>query len=139
MRGLGPVLSVLDTILAMEAFMANKGIVRIENQKLHFDKLVVDCTELCCTLSSGVRLLACGSVVTLQKRKSTLRPYLDQKYHYLLRPTKPVTELLLGLDLEQKINDSTKMFEVSKKLATGDRVPAHSPEQTFSRCKQILL
>ena len=45
-RGLGPILSVLDTLLAMEAFMANKGNVKIVDQKLHLDKLVVDCTEL---------------------------------------------------------------------------------------------
>ena len=65
--------------------------------------------------------------MTLQKRKSALKPYLDQKYHYLLWPTNPVTKLLLGPDLEQKIQDSTKMFGVSRKLTVLD--PKNSKQE----------
>ena len=45
-RGLGPILSVLDVLLVMEALKANRGDIKIVDHKLHLDKLVINCTEL---------------------------------------------------------------------------------------------
>ena len=57
--------------------------------------------------------------MVLLKRKLNLRGFLDQKFHNLLKPTNPVTQELLGPDLEQKILDGTRASEVGKKIANS--------------------
>ena len=116
-RGICLILSVLDSIISMEAYLSNKGEIACEDRKLKMGDLTIDCTDIRRTLSSGLQILCCGSAITLQKYKTALKPYLDPKYHNLLRPTNQVTELLLGSDLEQRISDSSRLFEASKKLA----------------------
>ena len=68
-RGIGPILLVLEQILMMEVQLVSRKSVTSQDGKLLYDKMVVDLTELRCTLSSGLRILSCGPVVTLQTRK----------------------------------------------------------------------
>ena len=54
-------------------------------------------------LSSATKILAVDNAVTLTKRKSSLRPYLDSKFHTLLKPTNPITNIYSwGLTLNKK-------------------------------------
>ena len=78
-----------------------------------------DIHNICSLLASSLRMLCCGHGVVLSKRKQFLRPFVDQKFHNLLKPTNPVSTELLGPDLEQKIADSTKIVDAGKRLANG--------------------
>ena len=59
--------------------------------------------------------------MVLLKRQNPLRPYLDQKFHSLLKPSNPVSQELLGLDLELKTAEGMRVSEASKKLTAPFR------------------
>ena len=58
-----------------------------------------------------------GHLVVLCKCRTILKPYLDTKYHNLLKLSNPVTTELLGADLEQKIANGARVSEAGRCLA----------------------
>ena len=72
-------------------------------------------------LGKSLKLLSATHVNLLVRRKVALCPYLDRRFHYLTRESNPVSTLLLGGDLEQKIADLTKVSDVAKKLTFTPR------------------
>ena len=70
---------------------------------------------------SAVHLLSVCNSVILTKRKSEIKNYLHPKYHYLTKPSNPVTDELLGPNVEQKVNDSNKLYEAGRKLGCSSR------------------
>ena len=63
--------------------------------------------------------------MVLHKCKGLLRHYLDKKYHGLPKPTNPITQELLGPDLEQKISDGARVLDAGKKLAFTPKARTH--------------
>ena len=68
-------------------------------------------------LNQAVKMLSLGNAVCLQKRKTSLKPFLERRYHHLTLPANPVSRDLLGPDLEQKITDCNKILDAGKKIA----------------------
>ena len=67
-------------------------------------------------MSQGLRLLCTAHSMVLLKRKQQLKTFFDPKFHYLLKHTNPVTEELLGDNVDLHIAESTKLSEVAHKL-----------------------
>ena len=93
----------------------------IQNQVVRVDGEQLDIKQLRLWLGQALKIFSTGNSVVLLKRKVNLRGFLDSKFHHLLKPTYPVTQELLGRDLEQKILDGTRASEVGKKIATFSR------------------
>ena len=68
-------------------------------------------------LASSVRMFCCGHIVVFSKRKHFLRPFIDPKFHNLLKPSNPVSTELWGPDLEPKIAESNKTADAGKRLS----------------------
>ena len=77
----------------------------IQNQVVRVDGEQLDIKQLRLWLRQALKIFSTGNSVVLLKRKVNLRGFLDSKFHHLLKPTNPVTQELLGPDLEQKILD----------------------------------
>ena len=111
---------MLDQLVVFEADLSVTGSPKVEVKGSELN-IVNGCTSLNITklrhlLDKSVRLLCSGHAVTLQKRKSWLKGYLDQRYHYLIRTTNPVTTDLLGPNLDQKISESNRVMEAARKI-----------------------
>ena len=115
-----PLVSVLDTMINVESICSQENIsISVLGTHITIGDKKFDIHNIRSLLSSALRMFCCGHGVVLSKRKHFLRPFIDQKFHNLLKPTNPVTSELLGPDLEQKITESAKIADVGKKLATG--------------------
>ena len=119
-RGIGLTLCVLDVLMKLECILGGDKSpkVDIENGCLKFDDWSLDVWQILTWLGEAIKILSVGNSVVISKCRSGLRPYLDVKFHHLLKPTNPVTQDLLGPDLEQKILDGTRASEVGRKLST---------------------
>ena len=127
-RGLAPLVAVLDHIVQLESEVSG----REKNWKSVDGNLVtegyqIDVCQLRCLLSQAVKILSTGHSVLLTKRKGLLQPYLDQKFHFLLKPTNPVTQDLLGPDLEQKISDGARVVDAGRKLLYPGPKQSYTP------------
>ena len=118
-RGLGPIVSVLDSLVKLETTIPDNRSVSVQKDEktITLDKIVFDVQEMRRLLAIGVKLLSYGHAACLQKRKTNLRPSLDSRYQYLTKPGNIVTEELLGPNLEQKINDSNRLIEASRRIS----------------------
>ena len=90
--------------------------VSLDNKTLTVKGKAFDISMIRKQVDASVKILATGNAVTLIKRRTGLKSYLDTKYHHLLRPSNAVTNELLGSNLEQKITDFSKVQDVAKKL-----------------------
>ena len=95
--------------------------VSCEDGKLRLKNSSLNISEIRRYLHTAIKILSFGHTTCLQKRKSLLKAFLDQRYHYLIRPSNPVTEELLGPNLEQKIADSNRVMEAAHKLYFGNK------------------
>ena len=86
------------------------------NEKLKIDNMTLDITDLRRKSGDSIRLLTSAHSNIFISRKVSLHPYLDKKFHYLTKDSNPVTSLLLGGDLEQKITEMSKVSDVAKHL-----------------------
>ena len=122
-RGVGPLIAVLDNLLDFEASMKafEKGTVQRNENNLKLKDSNLDITQIRKYVHQAIQILAIGNAICLQKRKSLLKTFLDNRYHYLIRPGNPVTDELLGPNLEQKITDSNKLMEAGKKIYSQRR------------------
>ena len=117
---IGPLVSVLDRVINFESACDSDSVpVSLGKGVLKVNGVELDVTSLRILLSQALKLLAVGNSVVLLKQKGNLKPYLDGKFHYLLKPTNPMSNELLGPELEQKITDGTWVMDVAKKLAAS--------------------
>ena len=113
-RGVGPLISVLDTLISAEdALLKCKD--SVENP-IKVGTVHLDIPQLRRQVHSTVHLLSVCNSVILTKCKSEVKNYLHPKYHYLTKPSNIVTDELLGPDVERKVNDSNKLYKAGRKL-----------------------
>ena len=121
-QGAGPVASVFQDLCHIETLLkSDKASFHFSGVKISGEGIEIDFTDLRSKLENALKLLSSTHALQLSQRKQALRPFLDSKFHHLLRDSNPITDNLLGSDLEQKISDSSKIFDVAKKLT-----PPHS-------------
>ena len=89
---------------------------QFQNGVVKIDGIELNIPQIHRQVHSAVHLLSSRNSVILTKRKSEIKNYLHPKYNYLTKPSYPVTEELLGPNVEQKVNDSNKMYEAGRKL-----------------------
>ena len=110
-------MSVLDKIVQLESKVSgDEKQWKSADGSLILDNYQIYVASVRALLSQAVKILSVGHSVLLTKRRGLLKPFLDQKFHFLLKPTNPVTQDLLGPDLEQKISDGTRVVDVGQKL-----------------------
>ena len=117
-RGLGPLISVWDNILKWETALSGekeKKVV-VSMSTLQLNDLCLDLSSIRKSMSQGLCLLCTAHSVVLLKRKQQLKSFFDPKFHYLLKHTNPVTEELLGDNIDLRIAESTKLSEAAHKL-----------------------
>ena len=113
----GLLVSLLDCLLHFEANTSTEGNeLKLEDKKIWLNDCSLDIPNMRKAIHNCVHILSLGNAVCLQKRKSNLRPYLERKYHHLTQPSNPVTNDLLGSDLEGKISEFNRINEASRKL-----------------------
>ena len=121
-RGVGPLLSAIDKLMQAEGLLnTTKSATTVDKTVLTIDDFKIDLKQVRVWLGNALHILAVGNSVVLLKRRNLLKPYLDQKFHGLLKPSNPVSQELLGPDLEQKIAEGTRVSEASKKLTAPFR------------------
>ena len=126
-RGLGPIVHVWDKILKWEAKLRQGNVqnVNLDGKNLTFDNLKVDIAELRKDMDKGIKLLAMGNCVVLDKRRVQLKVFFDSKYHHLFKPSNPPTTWLLGDGIDQKIMDFNKVHEAAQKIQFRSRINFH--------------
>ena len=111
-RAAAPLTTILDYLIKIEAkAKQNDQMVpsfEVENK-------TVTMSDIRCLLVDSLHLICAANAITLQKRRVSIRPYLDNKYHALTKPSNPVTSKLLGDNIEQKISDIFKVSQVTKR------------------------
>ena len=135
-RGLGPLVSIWDDILKFESTLCKKtnhlsqegSTITIEGNK----DVSLDMYNLRKKLDKSIRLLTAGHAVVLDKQKNQLKSFFHQKYHYLLKPSNPVTNFLLGDSLDQRVIESNKVFEAAQKLQFRPAVKNYTAHSSFS-------
>ena len=99
-RGMGPLVSIFNELCNVEAVaksVTNKSVVKLDEEgKLILDSVTVDFVDMRRFLGKSLRLLSAAHSNLLLKRKLSLRPYIDRKFHHLTKESNPVTTLLLG-------------------------------------------
>ena len=117
-RGLGPLISVWDNILKRETTLSGekeKKVVVLMST-LQLNDLCLDLSSIGKLMSQGFCLLCTAHSVVLLKRKQQLKSFFDPKFHYLLKHTNPVTEELLGDNVDLRIAESAKLSKAAHKL-----------------------
>ena len=118
-RGLGPLLSCLDKFISLEsACLQPNADALLTDTKLKIANFELDVNDFRKKLTDSVKILTAAHGVLLAKRRTNVKPFLDSKFHFLLKDTNTVTELLLGDDLETKINEGSKVMEAARKLSS---------------------
>ena len=120
--GVGPLVSALDMIVRFESVLpSTKQQVDVEGSVITMQDFTIDVKHIWELLSQAVKILSTGNSVVFHKCKGLMRQYLDRKYHGLLKLTNPITQELLGPDLEQKISDGARVVDAGKKLTFTPR------------------
>ena len=117
-QGAGPVPSIFQDLCRIEILLKSDcNSFKILGEKISGEGIEIDFTDLRSKLGNALHLLTLAHALQLSSRKQALKPFLDFKSHHLLKDTNPVTENLLGPDLEQKIMDPSKISDVARKLS----------------------
>ena len=72
------------------------------------------CKDLEKLLVMGMRALGCGISLNIQRCKNNIKPFLDRRYQVLCAPNNPVTKLLFGDDVEQRVSEIYKVSQTYK-------------------------
>ena len=117
-RGLGLLISVLDKLINFEALVSISENDKVEKKggKLLIRGCEFDVSELRTMVSKGIYILAVANGICLQKRKTLLKVYLDRRFHSLVSPSNPVTNDLLGSDLEMRVAEFNKSTEAGNNI-----------------------
>ena len=123
-RGLGPLVAIWDQILKWEAMLLsgdkNKQF-KLSAATLSHNECKLDFTGIRKNLDTGIRLLCVAHSTILARRRFQLQSFFDPCYHYLLKPSNPITTELLGDNVDAKIAESNKLFEAAQKLQLKQR------------------
>ena len=111
-RGLGPLMALLDTFIKIEA---NCRKHKFEIPNFECEGKTVNLREMREQLVNGIKLLSAANAINLQKRRVAIKPYLDQKYQSLTKPSNPITLSLLGDNIEQKMSEMYKMSMATRR------------------------
>ena len=110
-RAMGPLTFIWDCFIKSQAWaIKNKR----ELPKINMQDKTISIRELTACLSSSIKLLCYHHALNLQRRKSLLHQHLDPKYFSLASPSNPVTDLLFGDNLEQRVSDIFKVSQAAK-------------------------
>ena len=117
-RGLGPLVSVWDKILKWETALCHKDTVPVTGSLgvLHLDGMSLDLTDVRRQLDRGIKLLSTCHSVLLDRRRIQLKPFFDNKFHYLLKLGNPISNELLGDNVDQKVAEASKISDAAQKL-----------------------
>ena len=116
-RSVGMLVHVLDSLISLETVtQTDRHDVKVEQNKIHIGKCVFEVHDMRIKVNDVCRLLCARNSTVLQKRKGLLKSWILPKYQYLTKPNNPVSEELLGPNIEQKICDSTKLSEAAQKI-----------------------
>ena len=120
MKCVGPLINVLDRLIALESLLLTSSNDKVEC-KIKKGVLLVNDQEFDIPLlrkwaDAALHLLCTGNSFTLMKRQTWIWNFLPQQYHHLIKASNPITNELLGSNLDQKVNDLQKLSEVAKKL-----------------------
>ena len=111
LRAMGPLAYVWNICIKADAFaMKNKKQI----PGLVTSSEIVPIRSLTACLSAAMKLLCITNALNLQKRKYSLKPYLDPKFHILVSPNNSVTKNLFGDNLEQKISEIYKVSQAAR-------------------------
>ena len=104
-------------MLKWEAKLKHRNVqsMQMEGTTLTFDNLKLDIAELRKDMDKGIKLLAMGNCIVLDKRRVQLKGFFDSKYH-LFKPSNPPTTWFLGDSINQKIMDFNKVHEAAQKI-----------------------
>ena len=111
-RSIGPLVSMWDLFIKAEAYAQKLG---TDLPFINIGTCQVNLKSLREKLVNAIRLLSSANAITLQKRRVALRPHLDPKYQLLTRPSNPITKLLLGDNIEQKMSEIFKVSMATKR------------------------
>ena len=117
-RGLGPLTAMWDKILKLESSMTSSPNGQITHLMgvLQFENMSIDITDIRRQPDRSLKLLSTANCVLLDRRHKQLCPTSDSKFHYLLKQSNPITNKLLGDNVDQKVSEAIKFSEVAQKL-----------------------
>ena len=123
-RGLGPLTSIWDKILKLESALTSSPNGQISHSMgvLQFENMSLDITDMRRQLDRSLKLLSTANCILLDRRRQQLRPTLDSKFHYLLKQNNPITNELLGDNVDQKVSEAIKFSEAAQKLQITPRL-----------------
>ena len=124
-KGVGPLINVLDRLIALESLISAETsgpiVCKVEKGVLLVNDQEFDIPLLRKWADNSVRLICTRNSVTLTKRRTGIWNFIPQQYHHLIRASNPVTSELLGANLDQKVNDIQKLSGVARKLYVRHR------------------
>ena len=110
-RAMGPLALIWDVFIKAETAAlksnCNPPALRIA------DKLV-SIRELTACVAHSMKLLSFANAINLQRRKVSLRPFLDPKYAILATAANPVSTQLFGDNLEQRVQDIFRISQAAR-------------------------
>ena len=110
-RAMGPLTFIWDCFIKSQAWAIKN---KCDLPKITMQDKTISIRELTACLSASIKLLCYHHALNLQRRKSLLRQHLDPKYFSLASPSNPVTDLLFGDNLEQRVSDIFKVSQAAK-------------------------
>ena len=124
-KGVGILTFLLDRFIEIEGTLCTDNptkpnIVALQDGKIKIDDTEYDFHQLRSLLHQATHLLATCNSVCLLKHKLGLKKHIGEKYHFLTKSSNPVTNELLGPDVEQKVTDSNRVSEVARKLGKNN-------------------
>ena len=94
--------------------------------------LTLDFTDMHRQMDKALRLLSAGHSLVLSQRCQQLKSFLDPKFHYLLWDDNPITEELLGDNVDQKVCEAIKVSDAAQKLKLQSRTPKFKQRQNYT-------
>ena len=88
LKGWDLLLPAMDTLIKAECAVED-GKVSIQDGELLLDTVKVDFKQLHVWIGNALKILTVGHSVVLCRRQTILKPYLDTKYHNLLKLSNP--------------------------------------------------
>ena len=133
-HAVGLLVHVLDKLISLEASTQKDGsCVKTEQGKIQIRDCLFDVHDMRTKVNDVCRLLCAGNSTVLQKHKGLLKSWVLPKYQYLTKPNNPVSDDLLGPNIEQRICDSAKLSEAARKIGHGFRGRYHGAQSRFSK------
>ena len=126
-RAVDLLVHVLDKLISLEASTQKDGsCVKTEQGKIQIGDCLFDVHDMRTKVNDVCRLLCAGNSTVLQKHKGLLKSWVLPKYQYLTKPNNPVSDDLLGPNIEQRICDSAKLSEAKLVMVLEEDITGHN-------------